>query len=442
MEPPGVVTPILPVEAPAGTVAVIEVALTPVKSAGMPSNVTVVAPLKPVPEIVTRVPTGPDVGEKPVMAGGGTISTVKVAALLTSPPGCVTPILPVNAPLGTIAVICVDELTVYVPAEAPPKVTPVALLNPLPVMVTTVPTGPLIGLKPLIAGMTSKAVVLTPVPPVPVTEMEPLSAPAGTVAVIFVFESTVNEVAATPPNSTAVAPVKPVPVTVTVVPTSPDVGEKLVTVGPDTLKLATLVPVPLGVVTEIGPVVAPAGTVATMVVAVTAAGLKLADAPLNVTDVVPRKSVPVMVTAVPEGPETGEKSVMLGAPTTTTENESALSAVPPGVVTAILPEMAPAGTVALSWVALRTSAEAAVPLNVTAPTSTKFVPLMVTSVPMGPEPGEKLVMVGSSTTPKPPPKGDHTEGTGLCTREPAAPAAPGLSPSPSRTSATTTSSTA
>ncbi len=57
--------------------------------------------------------------------------------------------------------------------------------------------------------------------------------PAGEVAVIEVAELTVKLVALVAPNFTAVAPVKPVPVTVTDVPPAagPDVGEIEVTVG-------------------------------------------------------------------------------------------------------------------------------------------------------------------------------------------------------------------
>ena len=70
-------------------------------------------------------------------------------------------------------------------------------------------------------------------------------------------------VALTPLNATAVAPVKFVPVIVTLVPTGPLVGAKLVIVGAGTtVKLLALVAVPPAVVTLTGPVVAPAGTVA------------------------------------------------------------------------------------------------------------------------------------------------------------------------------------
>ena len=62
---------------------------------------------------------------------------------------------------------------------------------------------------------------------------------------------------------TAVAPVKFVPLIVTLVPTGPLAGAKLVIVGAGmTVKLVALVAVPPGVVTRTGPVVAPVGTVA------------------------------------------------------------------------------------------------------------------------------------------------------------------------------------
>ena len=65
--------------------------------------------------------------------------------------------------------------------------------------------------------------------------------------------------ALTPLNRTAVAPVKLVPLMVTLVPTGPLVGAKLVIVGKfTTVKLVALVAVPPGVMTLTVPVVAPA----------------------------------------------------------------------------------------------------------------------------------------------------------------------------------------
>ena len=66
-----------------------------------------------------------------------------------------------------------------------------------------------------------------------------------------------------PLKRTSKVPVKFVPLIVTAAPTRPLVGVKLAIVGgTSTVKLLALVAVPSGAVTEIGPVVAPAGTVA------------------------------------------------------------------------------------------------------------------------------------------------------------------------------------
>jgi hypothetical protein len=72
-----------------------------------------------------------------------------------------------------------------------------------------------------------------------------------------------EKLAAVPLSRTEVAPVKFVPLIVTLIPTIPLVGVKLVIVGGcTTVKLAALVAVPADVVTLIEPVVAPAGTAA------------------------------------------------------------------------------------------------------------------------------------------------------------------------------------
>ena len=104
-----------------------------------------------------------------------------------------------------------------------------------------------------------KLSALAPGPDGVVTVIGPLVAPAGTIAVICVAELTVNDVAANPLNATAVAPVKPVPVTTTDVPTGPLPGAKPVIVGGGgtTVKLVALAAgPPAGVVTVIGPLVA------------------------------------------------------------------------------------------------------------------------------------------------------------------------------------------
>ena len=71
------------------------------------------------------------------------------------------------------------------------------------------------------------------------------------------------KLALVPLNRTAVAAVKFAPLIVTLVPTGPLEGVKLVIVGAGTtVKLLALVAVPPAVATLSGPVVAPAGTVA------------------------------------------------------------------------------------------------------------------------------------------------------------------------------------
>src|SRR2546426_5875627 len=149
-------------------------------------------------------------------------------------------------------------------------------------------------------GPTVKLAALLAVPAEVVTLIGPLEAPAGTVAVIAVAEFTVK-LALVPLNSAAEAPVKSVPLIVTLVPTGPLAGVKLVTVGGlMTVKLAALLAVPAEVVTLIGPLVAPAGTVA--VIAVAELTVKLALVPLDSTALAPVKSRPLIVTLVPTGP--------------------------------------------------------------------------------------------------------------------------------------------
>jgi hypothetical protein len=150
-----------------------------------------------------------------------------------------------------------------------------------------------------------------------VTSIGPVTAPAGTVAVICVSESTTNVVAATPPNRTAVAPVKQAPVIVTTVPAEPLVGAKLAIVGSSeavTEKLVVVLTVPSVSVTSIGPVVAVAGTVA--VICVFESTVNVAATLLNVTlDTglgASSNPLPVIVTAVPAGPQAGLNDVIVG----------------------------------------------------------------------------------------------------------------------------------
>ena len=62
------------------------------------------------PVITTDVPTGPVPGVNEVIVGGGMM--VKLVELVPVPDGVVTVMVPLPAPAGTLAVICVGELTV------------------------------------------------------------------------------------------------------------------------------------------------------------------------------------------------------------------------------------------------------------------------------------------------------------------------------------------
>src|SRR5262249_39414447 len=105
--------------------------------------------------------------------------------------------------------------------------------------------------------VTVNEVALVPVPLPVDTEIGPDVAPEGTVAVIFVDELTVYDVAAVVLNLTAVTPVKLVPLMVTLAPTAPRVGENDVTVGalppPPPPPPAAKAVVPFGVPRPVGP---------------------------------------------------------------------------------------------------------------------------------------------------------------------------------------------
>jgi hypothetical protein len=153
---PPTVTITFPVVAPEGTVTTMLVALQLPAIAGVPLNVTVLPPWddpKFVPVIVTDAPAGPEFGERLVIDGAG--MTVKLTPLLTVPP-TVTTTLPVAAPLGTCTVMLAALQLVAVPALVPLKVTVlVPWLDPklAPVIVTAVPTAPMVGERLLMAGI-------------------------------------------------------------------------------------------------------------------------------------------------------------------------------------------------------------------------------------------------------------------------------------------------
>jgi hypothetical protein len=272
--------------------------------------------VKPDPLIVTVLPTLPLFGLMPVILGP---VTVNEPVLVAVPPGVVSVIFPVVAPLGTTAVTLVLETDVNA-AAVPLNFTEVTPVKFVPWIVTVVPTLPFTGLKLEIVGpvlVTVKLVLLVPVPEGVVIVILPVVAPVGTTAVTCPLFRNVNE-AGVLLNFTEFTPVKFVPWIVTVVPTLPLAGLKLVIVGalppPVTMKLLPLCAAPCDVVTTIGPVEAPLGTL-TVILCPDAFTLKPgAFVPLNVTDVVPTKFVPWILTVVPAEPLLGSKLEMVGRP--------------------------------------------------------------------------------------------------------------------------------
>jgi hypothetical protein len=214
--------------------------------------------------------------------------------------------------------------------------------------------------------VTVKLVPLLTTPPT-VTTTLPVVAPGGTGATRLVALQLVGA-ATVPLNVTVLVPCeapKFAPVIVTEVPTAPDVGFRLVMLGPGvvTVKVTPLLAIPPTVTTTF-PVVAPEGTGTAMLVALQLEGV--AAVPLNDTVLVPceaPKFPPVIVTEVATGPVVGFRLVMLGAGVVIV-NATPLLATPP-TVTTTFPVVAPAGTGATMLVALQLVGVAAVPLNLT-----------------------------------------------------------------------------
>ena len=143
--------------------------------------------------------------------------------------------------------------------------------------------------------VTVKLVGLFVIPPAVVMTIFPVFAPLGTVAVTVMSLTTVK-LAALTPNVTFVVCVRLRPEIVTNVPTGPLVGVKLLIWG-SSRNCLLLASVPPGVVTLMGPVVAPFGTFA--VRNVSEETVKLAAVPLNETFVVPLKPWPRIPIVVP-----------------------------------------------------------------------------------------------------------------------------------------------
>ena len=165
-----------------------------------------------------------------------------------------------------------------------------------------------------------------------------------------------------------------------------------------TVKFVELVAVPLGVVTRIGPVVAPVGTATVILVPAPFTAKPSAFTLSNETAVAPVKLVPLILTDVPIGPLVGLNDEIVGAPVVVTVKFAGLVAVPSGLMTAIGPVVAPAGTVAVSFCGLSIVNVADAPSKVTLVTSgpLKLLPWIVTEVPTDPLAGENEPIVGAA----------------------------------------------
>src|SRR5216683_303594 len=209
-------------------------------------------------------------------------------------------------------------------------------------------------------------------------------------------------VAVTPLNETVLVPwVAPkfAPATVTAVPTSPEVGDKLLIDGGGIIvNTIPLLACPFTVTTTL-PVAAPAGTGTTIEVALQLVGV--AATPLNETVLVPwvaPKFAPATVTTVPASPEVGDK-LLIDAGAIIVNTIPLLAC--PFTVTTTLPVAAPAGTGTTIEVALQLVRVAAPPLNETVLVpwvAPKFAPAIVTTVPTSPEVGDKLLIDGGGIT--------------------------------------------
>jgi len=202
------VTMTLPVVAPAGTGTTMLVSLQLLGVAIVPLNATVPVWTGPkfFPEIVTSVPTAPDVGLRAVMLG----TNVKSIELLFCPL-TTTMTLPVAVPLGTGTTIDVELQVVGVANTKPIGALNSTELDPcvgpkfVPLIITDVPTTPDAGFKlVMLGGKTVKVSALLATPPT-VSTTGPVVALFGAGTKILVPLQLVG-VATTPLNVTVLVP--------------------------------------------------------------------------------------------------------------------------------------------------------------------------------------------------------------------------------------------
>jgi hypothetical protein len=313
---------------------------------------------------------------------------------------------PLVALTGTVVVMLVALQLIGV-AAIPLIVTllaPCELPRFVPVIVMEVPNDPDVG-ETLVRVGAETIVNRTPFVATPFTPTTtfPVVAPAGTGTVMLEALQLVG-VAATPlkltvPEEELWDGPKVFPFIVTVAPIGALLGTifRIPADGRTTKFTPTLGNPPA--VTTMFPVEAPVGTETVISVELQAVGV--AATPLNLTVLVPwvdPNVAPLIWIDVPTTPDTCDKPEIEGA----TPNEAPLP-VEPKTPTTIFPVVAPAGTGTVMLVLLQLIGDAATPLNVTMPTTElceapKLVPLIVTSVPTGPLPGDTPEITGVGRT--------------------------------------------
>jgi hypothetical protein len=204
---PEAVTANAPEEAPVGTLTVIELGPQMRTEHVMPLSFTTPCDKpKLLPLIVTGAPIEADVGEIPVIVGGGT--TVKETPLELTP-AATTTTLPVVAVAGTTATMLVALHAVTV-ADVPLKVTVPEACGPpkfVPVIVTDAPGAPVVRDRPEMEGgpVTVKPALFESTP-FTWTITLPVAAPVGTETTILVSPQLEAVVVAVPLNVTVLAP--------------------------------------------------------------------------------------------------------------------------------------------------------------------------------------------------------------------------------------------
>ena len=353
------------------------------------------------PLIVTGVPAMPEFGERPVMLGG----TVKLMPLLPTPPSAITTTFPVVADGGTTTEIL--EALQLVGAAAPPLNVTLPALDPklAPEIVIGVPTTPLATERLVMfgAGVTVNGTPGLATPPAAVTTTFPVVVPVRTDTPMLV-ELQLVMVSVFPLNFTEPLPCdgpKLLPAIVTLEPIAPEFGLRLLIAGAGvTVNVTPPDDTPPAAVTTTFPVVAPAGTTATMLLALQL--VIVAVVPLNFTLPLPcvaPKLLPATVIDDPTAPVFGLRLVMLGAEVMVKDLPAL--AIPPAAVTTTLPVVAPVGTVATMLLALQLVTVAAVPLNFTEPLpcdGPKLLPAIVMEEPTAPVPGVSVLMLGADVT--------------------------------------------